>query len=308
MESPGRVALLASAVLLAAGCGGATRGSPSAARSPFSYDAARPLRFQDHGRVNAGYPIPFDDVSYVSLGERIPGYLVVPPGRGRLPAVIWLHGSGGGRGALLVEAAWLAARGAVSLTITSPSSLAGAPPRGLAPLAELRREGDLALRDVIAVRRAVDLLQSLPRVDPKRIGLAGISLGARTGAIVAGVEPRVRDLVLMSGGALPVEAYVRQTPKPLRAAVARTLGQIDPLRYIGRGPRNGILLQDGRSDSVVPRAALVALARAAPPGTEVRWYPAGHLLNLQAFREQLDWLARKLGIHGPAVPGALTGP
>ena len=34
-----------------------------------------------------------------------------------------------------------------------------------------------------------------------------------------------------------------------------------------------------------------------------RWYPAGHELNAQVYRDQLAFLAKKLPIDGPQVPG-----
>ena len=80
------------------------------------------------------------------------------------------------------------------------------------------------------------------------------------------------------------------------------------MQTIRRARAGTLLLQDGRRDEVVPRAALNALADAAPSGTDVRWYAAGHDLNEAAFRDQLAWLARRLELDGPPVPGALTGP
>jgi hypothetical protein len=112
----------------------------------------------------------------------------------------------------------------------------------------------------------------------------------------------------MSGGSLPVSAYVAETPAALRAQVRRSLSQIDPLRWVARARPGSVLLQDGRQDEIVPRAALVALAKAAPRGSVVRWYPAGHELNAQVYRDQLAFLAGKLPIHGPPVKGARTGP
>ena len=175
-------------------------------------------------------------------------------------------------------------------------------------LQELRREVRLEIRDVIAVRRAVDLLRRRADVDPARIGFVGWSAGARTGAILAGVERRLRAIVLMSAGAAPVSVYSARAPAALRPTVRRALSRVDPLRYIRHAKGSALLLQDGRRDAVVPRAALAALARAAPRGTAIRWYDAGHALDVKAYREQLAWLTRKLGIGGPPVKGALTGP
>jgi len=212
---------LISSVLFVAACGGSAReAAPTPA--PFAYDRAQQLRFEDRGRVNqAAYSLAVRDVSFTSGGDRVRAYLVVPPGRRRLPAAVYLHGSGGDRVQLLAHASWLAARGASTLAITAPSRTARSP-AGLTGLAALRHQREIATRDVIAVRRALDLLESLRRV--------------------------------------------------------------------------------------VPSAALAALARAAPRGATVRWYAAGHDLDVPALRDQLAWLSRRLAILGPSVPGARTSP
>jgi dienelactone hydrolase len=302
-------ALALAAAAVAAGCGSSSDESvrSGAPPSPFAYDQSRPLAFRDAGRVNKNYPIAVRNVSYLSGGRRIQGFLAVPPGSRRRPAAVYLHGSGGDRRQLLVHAVWLAGRGAVTLAITAPSS---SPPAesGVSPLATLRRQRDLTLADVVAVRRAFDLLRSRRDVDGSRLAFVGWSAGARTGALLAGVERRVRAFVLMSGGATPVGVYAATAPQQLRAQVQRLLSEVDPLQTIRRARARTLLLQDGRRDDVVPREALTALATAAPKGTDVRWYPAGHDLDETAFRDQLEWLTRRLGLRGAAVPGAVTGP
>jgi predicted esterase len=296
------VALLAAA----GGVGAAAFG----AKPPvtFDYDRAQPLAFVDRGRVNKDYPIAVDDVSFTSGPDRISAFLVRGPHRkGRLPAVIYLHGAGGDRSELVVPSTWLAARGAISLVITAPST-ASPQPAGLKNVAFLRWQAQIQARDVVAVRRAVDLLAHRPDVDPKRIGFVGWSAGAHTGAILAGVEHRLRAVVLMSGGVAPVSAYVLLAKPWLQPAIRRYLGAIDPLRFLPHARAAGLLLQDGRQDRVVPEEALKTFARAAPHGTRVRWYDAGHALNDRAYRDQLAFLAARLEITGPAVPHAATGP
>ncbi len=309
------VALAAAALTAgAAGCGGSSEAAPTtrpattAPQSPFAYDASRPLAFRNNGRVNGPYPIAVDDVSYAAPSGRVPAYLALPNKARKLPAVIYLHGSGEGRERFLLPAVWAAGRRAVGMTLTLPSSSAGAPPAGLSPAQSLARDRQIFASDVVAVRRAVDVLRSLPQVDPKRIGLVGWSLGARVAAVTAGAEPRLRAVVLMSGGSLPVSAYVAQTPAALRPQVRRSLIQIDPLRWLARAHPGEVMLQDGRKDEVVPRAALMALQKAAPRGSVVRWYPAGHELNAKVYRDQLAFLATRLPIDGPTVKGARTGP
>lgn len=307
-----RAALAVGTVVLLAGCGSSKGDAPTPApkppvSSPFDYDAATALRFQDAGRVNSGeYPIAIHDVSYLSGGKRIQGYLAVPPGKQRHPAVIFLHGSGGDRSQMLLSATWLAGRGVVTLTLTAPSTgVAGIP--GATPLEQLKQERDLSVADVVAVRRAIDLLGERADVDRDRIGFLGWSAGARSGAILSGVEPRLRAIVLMSGGAAPIDEYLAQIPVALRPPLVPILRSIDPLRYVAKANAKRLLLQDGRQDEVVPADALQAMVDAAPKGTEVRWYAAAHGLNQQALKEQLAWLTEKLGA-GPNVKGARTGP
>src|SRR5262249_12224877 len=130
---------------------------------------------------------------------------------------------------------------------------------------------------------------------------------AKTGALLAGAEPRLRALVLMSGGSPPLSAYVRQAPAGLRVDVRRVLGSVDPLVWIARARPGSLFLQDGTKDKVVPHSALVTLSQAAPERTKVVWSLAGHALNNKAYRDQLAWLTDTLRV-GPRVFGARTGP
>jgi dienelactone hydrolase len=278
-----------------------------APRLHFGYDAVAPLGYVDHGRIkgHAG-PIAVHDISFVSGGAKLDGYLLLPPGSAHRPAVVVVHGSGGDRGELLTEAEWLAARNVVVLTITEPSTSNPPAPATTGATSILEQVRDTQVRDVVAVRRAVDVLRSLRVVDPRRIGYLGWSAGAKTGAFVAASEPHVKALVLLSAGADPVSAFVAHAPPELRAAVRRDLGSVDPIRYVAAARPGSLLLEDGTRDEIVPHAALLNVIHAAPKGTTVRWYTAPHALDRTAYHDAYDWLARKLPIDGPRVAGAVT--
>jgi dienelactone hydrolase len=285
---------------LLGGCGSSASHPARAHGSPlltFGYDATLPLQFVNRGRINRRTePVAVDDVSFRSEGHRIKGYLLLPPGRARRAAVVFVHGTGGDRTELLERARLLARRNVVTLTITQPSTSSLRAPAPGGPTAVLKQIQAAQIGDVVAVRRAVDVLRSLPQVDPKRIGYLGWSAGARTGTLVAASEPRVKALVLVSAGAAPTAAYVAKVPAGLRRAVRTILGSVDPIRYIARARPGSVLLEDGTRDELVPHSALVNIARAAPSGTTLRWYNAGHALNRTAYRDAFDWLARKLAI------------
>src|SRR5262249_54231670 len=128
----------------------------------YQYDRfTLPADLKDSGVVNPGYPIAVHDVSYLSpRGGRATADLVVPPGEKKHPAVIYLHGSGGDRLELLVQATWMASRGAVCLLIDSAFTRngGGATGTGFEALAQQR---DLEDQTIVDLRRGVDVLESL---------------------------------------------------------------------------------------------------------------------------------------------------
>ena len=306
-----RAACVLLLVAVLAGCGSSHPASvrqaapaPPTLRLDFAYDATAPLRYIDRGRVNTPAPLAIHDVSFSSRGRRIEGFLVIPPGDRRHPAVVFVHGTGGDRRELLPEAGWLAARNVVTLTITAPPPTPN--PAAKTSQEVLEQVQTDAVAEVVAIRRAVDALRSLPEVDPQRIGYVGWSAGARVGTLVAASEPRIRAFVLLSAGAAPVSAYVARAPRRLRPYLRRAFASVDPLRYVARARPESLLLEDGRQDEVVPRAALQNVIRAAPKGTTVRWYDAPHALDRRAYHDAYEWLAQRLPIKGPRVRGAQT--
>lgn len=292
------------ALLILAACGGGSKGTPDI----YAYDTSEPIAKEDMGLANSDYPIKIHDISFDGGKERVPAFLLVPPGEGPYPAVIYHHGQGGDRLEMLYAASWLAGRRAVALTIESPYSRNRAIELG--PGVEgLRKERDRTVLAIVELRRAVDLLQSLPQVDDDRIGFVGYSAGARTGAILAGVEPRISAFVFMSGGEDSVEEFMALVSEEDRAEVRPLLEDTDGLKYVARASPSKLFFQAGRKDKIVPRDALETLIRAGSVPKKVSWYDAGHDLAVpKAQRDQLDWLARVLEIEGPPVEGAETGP
>jgi dienelactone hydrolase len=294
----GAVALLASACGETKQQSGPATTTTAAAKLKVFADPAGPLRTVDRPIARDAGNVTIHDVSFAGRNGRVQGYLVVPAkARTRHPAVVLLHGAGGTRSDFLGYAVRLAHRGFVGLTLTAPSS-ARPIPSGLAPKVTLHREAALTIDDVVAVRRAVDMLRTRSAVDPQRIGLVGWSSGARTGAVLAGVEPRIRAFVLMSAGAVPVSAYVKAVPGWLKPDVRSTLTPLDPLHWIAQARPGSVFLEDGRQDEVVPRTALMAIVHAAPQHTRVRWYQAPHRLNSAAVSDQLAWLRQRLAAPG----------
>ncbi len=262
-------------------------------RLSFADEPSSKSAFVDNGVIERKGSVVVHDVAFSSGAEEIQGYLVEPIKGPREPGIVLVHGSGGDRTELLSKAIELAQRGAVTMTITAPSTSDPLPaPTNVAEL--LAGSTATTVRDVVAVRRAADVLASRPTVDPKRLGYLGWSAGAKTGTFVAASDPRFRALALLSAGADTVSAFVKAAPPGDRTIARRALSSIDPIRYVALAHPGTLLLEDGTHDEIVPHAALENVIRAAPHGTVVRWYPTGHALSARAYDDAFGWLLEKL--------------
>ena len=211
------IALAAVGALAGCGGGGSHSSAPTSLDAPFAYDSSKALELRTAQTTRVG-GVEVRDVSFKgAAGETIPAYLIVPPGKGPYPAVIYAHGSSGSRRDLLPSAVGVAERGAVAIALDMNYSSARG---GSNPLPEgldgVKTATKNEIESVVEVRRTVDLLRSLPYVDKNKLGFVGWSAGARTGAVLAGVEHRIKAFDLLSGGAAPVSFYLEQAPKNIR--------------------------------------------------------------------------------------------
>src|SRR3954471_2777199 len=179
----------------------------------YKYDSGSPVGLRDKGllKFSKPYPVKFHDISYLSpKGGYVTGYLVEPPGKGPYPGVVLLHGTGEDRSTLLNLASWLAARGMVAMAIDAADNRPR--PQGSQTGGPLKQQRDIAVQTVVDTRRGIDLLHSLPQVGNKPVGFLGFSAGAKSGAVLSGVDPRLKAVVLVSAGAPSLEKVVDQVP------------------------------------------------------------------------------------------------
>ncbi|HMC88686.1 MAG TPA: prolyl oligopeptidase family serine peptidase, partial [Gemmataceae bacterium] len=139
----------------------------------------------------------------VEKDDRVPAYLLIPLERkGKVPAVLCLHQTvvigkkepaGLGDRENLRYAAHLAERGYVTLCPDYPSF--GEYPYDFAH----SRFQSGSMKAIWNNLRAVDLLMSLPEVDPERIGCIGHSLGGHNTMFTAVFDTRIKALVSNCG-------------------------------------------------------------------------------------------------------------
>ncbi len=292
-------------------CGGASARAKSIGelRRMFDYGRSLPLDVKESG-VEDRDGTRIHDVSYRSPGGgRVTAYLVVPTGgRRKLAGVIFMHSRPGSRKNFLDEALSLAKVGAVSLLIDAPFSRAGESKREFDPtVTKPEADRDIYIQTVVDLRRGVDLLVSRSDVDPQRIGFVGHSYGAHTGAVLAGVEKRIKAYVIMAGApslteflrtsTLPAIVKTRDSlTKEQQEKYFNTLADVDPINYIGHVAPAALFFQFGKTDAypTVEQAKLYS-GKASSPKL-VKFYEAGHALNDEARRDRAAWLREQIGI------------
>jgi uncharacterized protein len=271
-----------------------------AERSTFAYDARAPLDpvITPESRQSG---LSINRITFRSgRGGKATGYLVVPSGTGPFPAVIVQHGLPGSARAAIGDGAMASAHGAILLAINAQWNN-----RSGGVLNFTAQDSAEQVRLIVDIRRAVDYLVSRPDVDRNRIAYWGVSYGGAMGALVAGVEPRFKTLILTvaDGGLVnhftgPEDAnsrFGRLSCQSKRAWI-KALLPIEPIRFIGLASAP-LLMQSGRSDVLVPPVDAERLQRFAPANKKILWYDAGHGLNLQAQADRLAWLRQHIGIR-----------
>lgn len=278
-------------------------------RQMFAYDRSLPLEVKENG-VEDRNGVRVHDISYQSpKGGRVSAYLVVPAEKRRkFAGTIFMHQRPGSRKNFLDEALSLAKVGAISLLIDAPFSRAAESKREFDPaVSKPESDRDIYIQTVIDLRRGVDLLLSRPDIDSKRIGFIGHSYGAHTGAVLAGVEKRVKAYVIMAGApslteflrTSTVPAIVRtrdSLTKEQQDNYFRTLADVDPINYIAYVAPSALFFQFGKSDSYPTEVEAELYAQKASDPKLVRFYDAGHALNDEAKRDRAAWLSKQLGI------------
>ena len=237
------------------------------------------------------------DVNYAAHTSgrgRIKAYIVTPTSKGPYAGVLFFHWLGepnGDRNEFLSEAVELAKRGTASVLIQ------GYFPWAVEPV-DAQTDRQRVVDETIEVRRALDLLLSQPNVDRKRIGYVGHDYGAMFGAILAGVDKRVKTYVFVAGmgnfGDWSLK-YWKGPSKNGADAYRRGMDAIDPINYVSRATPAAILFQFSNADKYISKETANAFADAARKPKQILWYDTDHAMNTAAVRkDRSDWLTRHL--------------
>jgi dienelactone hydrolase len=269
--------------------------------------------------------------------QRVPGMLLKQSGESRRPAVIVLHGTGGkkeGELALLKE---FAAKGFVAVAIDGRyHGERGSPADYNAAIARAFENGNehpFYWDTVWDVMRLIDYLQSRNDIDPKRIGLMGISKGGIETYFAAAVDDRIAVAAPCIGvqsfrWALEHDAWparvgtirkgfdasakIAGVDQPDAAFVRRFYDRVVPGIYSDfDGPvmvsliaPRPLLMVNGEKDSLTPLESVNLCADSArtafrAAGVEEKFKQivepnTGHAVTTEARREVVAWFVRWL--------------
>jgi hypothetical protein len=278
----------------------------------FDYDSHAGLAMRETDVHKRG-DIRLIELNYAGAsGDRVPAYLLIPPGGGPFPAIIWGHWLMKGsplanKDEFLEEAVALARSGVVSLLIDAPQARNDWVEAKGGLLESVKQQSEAAAHQVTDLRRGIDLLYGRHDVDRKRIAYVGHSWDAHAGAILAGVEIRIGSYVLMASGySDEEEAFASKDPE--RMAQIKQVGEDnvhnyfreyawdDPAYFLGHTDRESIFLQFASGDPISKEMAQKYLDRFSAKDKKMEFYNAPHALNAAARLDRDRWLQKHLGI------------
>jgi dienelactone hydrolase len=277
---------------------------PNSLARLYEYDKHASFRETDRVIPNKKIPVVVHDIRFSDgRGGEVSAYLCVPPGKGPFGGVVFVPGSGGRQIDFFVECVQMAGKGAVAMSMVTPF-IRGVPPGPNATIPSARYYLAHFEDNVVAIRRALDLLAARKDVDVDRLGLAGWSLGGALSSVASGVDPRVKAAVLVAppSHAHFIPALAGKTGKK----VYRILAPVDPKRYLPHA-QGTLFIEMGLHDQIQKRSEQRDVIAAAGPDAKVRWYPTGHAMDTQAWSDLVRWLGDQLGL-GPLPKYARVQP
>jgi len=155
-----------------------------------------------------------------------------------------------------------------------------------------------SMEEVVNTRRAIDLLLSQPNVDSSRFAFVGHDFGGMYGVLTGSLDRRPTYYVIMAATPRFPDwyLYAPRLEGEAREAFIRQMSDIDPITHIQSLSPAPVFFQFATNDPHVPKERAEEFFAAATEPKEMKWYEAGHALNLDATLDRKAWLKENLGL------------
>jgi alpha-beta hydrolase superfamily lysophospholipase len=231
----------------------------------------------------------------ISLGPnqyQIAGYLSRSGEPGRLPALLVLNGDADTAERCVENNADVVAMGIHVACVSIPGyGRSSGPGRFVGPQA------------VAASRRALDLLEAKPEVDPSRVAVWGAGDGAVAAGLLMDYDSRPRALILQSGAYDMLKLWP-QAPLGTKLAIIhqvwpskRVLSERSVIQHLPQKLDCSVLILHGERDRAMPVSQAMQLAgalRERGARVETRYYPkASHRIATRMVQPELRAFLRE---------------
>ncbi|MDM0066084.1 alpha/beta hydrolase [Variovorax sp. J31P207] len=226
------------------------------------------------------------DVEFeVDGGVKLRGWLFVPPGEGRRPAITMAHGYAGVKEHGIEPFARAFAEAGFVVLLHDH--------RGFGASEGVPRQDVDPWRQVADWRRAISYLESLDIVDPKRIGLWGTSYAGGHAIVLGATERRLRCVVAQVPTISGFEQGLRRIAPENVHLIEEMLAEDDRAQLRGEPPRRQAIVS---ADPAIPAAyrASDAIDFYLQPVPEGAWENNVTVQSTRAARmyEPGHWIAR----------------
>ena len=307
----------ASVILLLASAALAQQ-SPDQLLHHWDYDENVPLNSKQGG-IQKRDGVTVYDISFTSpMGHRttvgpnggtVTAYLVVPPGAGPFPAVIYGHWCMPGserknRTEFLDEAIVLAHSGVISLlpdhVIVHPGFVEDTTPLNVQQI-------EVEVQQNVNLRRAADLLLARKDVDPKRLAYVGHSCDGSAGGFLSGTDRRFKAVVIMAGDlsfgidrkTQAFQDYRQKVGPDKFDAFAAEYSWMDGANYVSHAAPAAMFLQYASNEPFLNGDLAKRYFEIVSEPKKLKIYDAPHALNAEATRDRIAFLAEQLSFKPP---------
>ena len=294
----------------------------------WDYDKAAPLDIKQAG-IQERDGVTVYDISFSSpAGDRsaavgpnggvVTSYLVLPPGKGPFPAVIYGHWCMPGsekknRGEFLDEAIVLAHSGVLSLlpdhVMVHPDFVEDNTPMNEKQIA-------VEIQQHVNLRRGADLLAARKDVDPKRLAYVGHSCDATAGGFLSGIDKRFKAFVIMASdlsdevdkSSKGFQEYRQKVgPEKLDAFMSK-FAWMDAGKYVSHAAPATMFLQYATDEPFMNADIAKRYFEIVSEPKKLKIYEAPHALNAEATRDRIAFLAEQLAFKVPTAAAVAAIP